>query len=567
MQNSKNLILAVLLSSAIMILWNVFYVKPKIDEHKRKQEAYEATQKKNNPEIEKELEKPEVLLDRVDAIKVQKNRRIKINSNKLHGSLSLKGARIDDLTLGQFKQSLAKNSPEVELLSPSSAKKPYYAEFGWLASAGVKVPNSNTVWFSDDKVLTPQKAVTLTWDNNQGLKFTTVIAMDENYLFTFNRTVENYGDKPVDLNSYGMINRSRSLDKKSFYILHEGALGVFQDQLYEEKFDSIRKKKRISYEDVNGWLGITDKYWLTAIIPDQNNFFDVKFNYYNKNGLSRFQVDYLGEKTQITAGAKMQVTDNLFAGAKKVSLLDEYNTKLDIKLFDRSVDFGMLYFMTKPIFKVLSFFYELLGNFGLAILALTISIKLLLFPLVNKSYVSMHKMKMIHPEMVEIKERYKDDKKQANKEIMELYKKKGINPVSGCLPMLLQLPVFFALYKVLFVTIEMRHAPFYGWISDLSAPDPTNIFNLFGLLNFDLPFAISAWSIIMGLTMFAQQKLSPPPSDPIQAKVMAFLPLIVVVMTATFPAGLLIYWSWSNSLSFIQQLIIKLKFKKLDKKP
>lgn len=569
MNNSKNLMVALALSFVVMILWNFFYVKPKIDEYKKQKQEYEQAQAKksdtNGSDSLSDINNEnKVLLDRKEALNIE-NRRIKINSPKLHGSISLKGARIDDLTLGQYKQNLDESSPEVELLSPSTSKKPYYVEFGWLGN-NIKIPDSNTVWYSDDKVLTPSQPITLSWDNNQGLRFSTTISMDDNYLFTFKRSVENYGNEDITINSYGLVNRFRNLGKKSFYILHEGALGVFGDQLYEETFDSVRKQKRVNFDDVNGWLGITDKYWLTALIPDQNNFVDVKFNYYNKNGLSRFQVDYLSEETKVSAGSSFEITDNLFAGAKKVELLDEYGTKLDIKLFDRSVDFGMLYFLTKPIFKVLNFFYGILGNFGLAILALTVAIKLILFPLVNKSYISMHKMKAIHPKMVQIKEQYKDDRQEAQKQIMSLYKKEGVNPVSGCLPMLLQLPVFFALYKVLFVTIEMRHAPFYGWIYDLSAVDPTNIFNLFGLLPFELPIAISAWSIIMGITMFLQQKLSPPPADPIQAKIMKFLPVIVVIMTATFPAGLLIYWSWSNTLTFIQQLVIKYRYRNLDKK-
>lgn len=567
MHDNKNMILAITLSITILLLWQVFYVGPRVEEARKQQQVQQSQPTKtqsaskathsDTAAIEHDVTEVPELLDRKEILR--EGGRIKINNGKLHGSISLKGARFDDLTLGEYKQHNTPDSEEVVLLSPGGSKAPYFAEFSWVSQTrDTPTPAADTVWYSEDTVLTPEKPVTLTWNNNAGLKFFLTISVDEHYMFTIERSVENYGPQSVSLRPYGIVNRARDLSKQSFYILHEGALGVFNQTLTETTYSDLKDKKKQKFKDSAGWLGMTDKYWLTALIPSQDSSFDTNFTYFHRNGQDRFQVDYLGQPQQVAPGEHIKLSSHFFAGAKKVGLLDKYGEQLNLTLFDRAVDFGMLYFITKPIFKLMTFFNHLLGNFGLAILMLTVVIKLILFPLANKSYVSMHHMKRVQPQLLELKERYGDNRVQMNKEVMELYKREKVNPMSGCLPILIQLPIFFALYKVLFVTIEMRHAPFYGWISDLSAPDPTSLFNLFGLLPFDPPgfLMVGAWPVIMGVTMYLQQKMNPTPPDPIQAKVIKMLPFIFVFLFATFPAGLVIYWAWNNTLSIFQQWVI-----------
>lgn len=559
MQEQKKLILALVISCAILFGWQHFYAEPRAAAYKKQLELQQinapvaslsALHKTSPATVDAAtLEDRSQVIPRIE--------RVMVKSGQLHGSISLKGARLDDLTLAQYKEHNTKDSPEVVLLSPSGSKQVFFAEFGWVASGTTAVPNAQTQWYTEDTELTPAKPVTLSWDNNAGLKFYLTIALDENFMFTVDRRVENYGTALEEVIPYGILNRSHINDHPSAYILHEGALGVFDNKLTEVTYQDLKEDKQFEYKNNKGWLGITDKYWLTAIIPDVQNSFTTNFTYALLNGQDRFQTDYLGQKTPVAPGENVTSTDHFFAGPKKLVLLENYANQLDIPLFDRAVDFGNLYFITKPLFKLLHYFNVLLGNFGLAILLLTVVIKLFMFPLANKSYVSMHQLKRLQPQLVELRERY-TDKMEQNKAMMELYRKERVNPMSGCFPLLIQIPIFFALYKVLYVTIEMRHAPFYGWITDLSAPDPVTLLNLFGLLPYSLPpmLHIGIWPMLMTFTMFLQQRMSPAPSDPVQAKVMKALPFIFLFLFATFPAGLVIYWTWNNTLSILQQWVI-----------
>ena len=425
--------------------------------------------------------------------------------------------------------------------------------------------NPTTLWTASSSTLSPERPVTLSWNNGQGLIFKRTYAIDENYMFTVTQAVENTTGKPVTLHPYALMSRHGTPEVTGFYILHEGLLGVFDETLQEVDYDDMQENNSVQNVTTGGWLGITDKYWLVALVPNQKTPSTTRFTYRNDAGLEKYQADFLGTPVTIAAGASGQSVSHLFTGAKEVTLLDNYETDLGVARFDLAIDFGWFYFLTKPIFYTLIFINEHVGNFGVAILLLTVLIKLLFFPLANKSYVSMSKMKKLQPEMIKLRERYGEDKTKLNQEMMALYKREKANPASGCLPMLVQIPVFFSLYKVLFVTIEMRHAPFFGWIQDLSAPDPTNLFNLFGLIPWDpttiLPDAmwIGVWPLFMGITMFLQQKLNPQPADPVQAKIFLFLPIMFTFLLARFPAGLVIYWAWNNLLSIIQQKVIMVK--------
>lgn len=553
MSDSKNFILAAILSLAILIGWQYFYERPRVEQAHRIAQL----QKKKDP-LQNPIAVPAPIATREEA--VTQGGRISIHSDKLHGSLSLKGVRFDDLTLADYHTSLEKNSPEVSLLSPSNTNDAYFAEFGWLTTDNtIIVPNSSSIWTADKQELHTGETVNLIWISPQKLEFTSSISLDENYMFTVTQSVKNTLGQPVALLPYGLLNRKWKAEHRPFYILHEGPLAVANGILAETKYSDLKEDQNKQFKDSSdGWVGITDKYWLTALIPDKNIVFDANFSHIPVNNIDKFQVDYLGKQQILSPGQTFTITNHLFAGAKKVSLLDQYSESLKIPLFDRAVDFGWFYFLTKPMFHALQFFHSHVDNFGVAILLLTVMVKMLMFPLANKSYASMSRMKALQPEMQKIRERCENDKVRLNKEVMELYKKEKVNPVSGCLPMLIQIPVFFSLYKVLFVTIEMRHAPFFGWIHDLSAPDPTSIFNLFGLIAWQPPsyLMIGAWPLIMGFTMFIQQRLNPAPADPVQAKVMKLLPVLFVFMFHTFPAGLIIYWAWNNTLSFLQQWVI-----------
>jgi len=484
--------------------------------------------------------------------------RVRINTPRLHGSVSLRGGRIDDLTLANYRATPDPKSPEVVLLWADGTTQPYFAEFGWVpGTAGVKVPGPDAQWTVPGGLLTPSSPVTLTWDNEEGLVFTRTISIDENYMFTVRDAVRNTGTQPITLSPYGLISRTGTPDVGGYFILHEGLTGYLGGSLREVGYGSLDPGKPNEYASSGGWLGFTDKYWLTALVPPQDQPLKARFNHRVEGGVNRYQTDFLAPPLTVPAEGTAATTVRFFAGAKQVNLLDAYAAS-GIPHFDLAIDFGWFYFLTKPIFLALQYFYGLLGNFGLAILLLTLIIKLLFFPLANKSYQAMSKMKLLQPEMTKIRERFPDDKARQQQEMMAMYKRVGANPLAGCLPIVIQIPVFFALYKVLFVTIEMRHAPFFGWIHDLSAPDPTSVFNLFGLLPFAPPdlLIIGAWPLIMGVTMYLQQKLNPQPIDPIQARMFMMLPIVFTYMLAAFPAGLVIYWAWNNLLSIAQQWAI-----------
>ena len=493
--------------------------------------------------------------------------RVRIETPRLSGSISLTGGRLDDLVLTELRETLEEGSPNIVLLSPIGTAEPYYANFGWSAgAASVPMPEPSTVWSADRTTLTPEQPVTLSWENGQGLRFEKIFEVDEHYLFTVRQRVVNNSDQAFTASPYGLINRTGTPDTLGFYILHEGLVGVLNDNLQEIDYSDVLEAENgvISESSSGGWLGITDKYWGTALIPDQSVSVTTRFSGVNRAGVASYQTDYLFNDGMVIApGGSSEITNSLFAGAKVVSQIDRYEEKLAVNHFDKIVDFGWFYYITKPLFYALHYLNEAIGNFGVAILILTVFIKLAFFPLANKSYKAMAKMRKLQPEMLELRERFGEDKQRLNQEMMALYKREGANPMSGCLPILIQIPVFFALYKVMFVTIEMRQAPFFGWIKDLSAPDPTSILNAFGLLPWGVPelgalniLNLGVWPLIMGVTMYLQQKLNPQPPDPIQAKIFLFMPVMFTFLLATFPAGLVIYWAWNNTLSIIQQAVI-----------
>ena len=558
--NIINIVLAIVLSIGIIFGWQHFYERPKLEKLTAEHTEYS----KQVDRIRTEDIQIQSIIPKTDDINPKA--RINIKSELLAGSILLQGLRFDDLTLRQYKQDLSPNSKPVSLFSESKAENAYFAEIGWFGNgSGTDLPNSDTVWNADNTELTPLKPVNLSWINQDGVKFLVTIKMDDNYLFTIKQTTINNSVRPISVQHYGLILRNHNSNEKLVNILHQGAIGVINKELKESSYDNIKDKKieKFSQSSID-WIGITDKYWLASFVPDKSSIYSSNFNYAIKGGFDKFQVDFISPNEIVGVNNEFVITHRLFAGPKKVDLLDKYEQEYDIKLFDRAIDFGWFYIITKPVFNAMNFFYYYVGNFGLSILIVTIIIKILMFTLANKSYRSMKNMKKLQPEIDRIKALYGEDKVKLNQEIMALYKREKVNPISGCLPIFIQIPVFFSIYKVLYVTIEMRHAPFFGWIKDLSASDPTSIFNLFGLLPFALPsfLMIGVWPIIMAATMFLQQKMSPEPTDPIQAQVMKFMPLMFLVMFSSFPAGLLIYWSWNNILSIIQQYYIN----KLEKK-
>lgn len=570
MNDQRNLFLAIAISVAIMLGWQYFVpAKPPIPQTSEQKTAdgkpmastAPTPQVPGTPAVVAAVAAASSAETRTGAL--DKSRRISVVTPSVHGSISLTGARIDDLTLIKYRETPDAKSPEINLLSPTGAPEPYWAEFGWVASdPAVKVPGPDTVWTAQSNgPLTPESKLILTWDNAEGLRFVRTLSVDANYMFAVDQRVENYGTKPASLHPYALLARTGTPAVAGMYILHEGPLGVFDGTLKEMKYEDLKKEGTVRQETMGGWAGITDKYWLAALVPPAKTKVTGRFVHQRVDNSERYQVDYLAPARIIDPGKSEEVDFHLFAGAKQVSLLDGYSDKLGIDRFDLAIDFGWFYFLTKPFFYLLQMLHDALGNMGLAILALTVVLKLAMFPLANKSYASMGKMKKLQPQVQALQARFGDDKVRLQQEMMALYKAEKVNPVSGCLPILVQIPVFFALYKVLFVTIEMRHAPFYGWIGDLSAQDPTNIFTLFGIIPWNAPsmFQLGIWPIIMGVTMYLQQKLNPQPTDPVQAKMMQFLPLIFTFMLANFASGLVIYWAWSNSLSILQQWVIMRK--------
>lgn len=549
MNEQRNLILALVISFVILFGYDYFFRSTPLTPPQQTQEATVAPQAITAAPV----------LSRQEALD-QSKQRIQIQSDTLRGSLNLKGAKFDDLSLVQYRETTDQKSPQIILLSPTNSEHAYYSAFSWKDQTQNKVltPNEDTIWTpKSSSPLTPATPITLQWNNGQGLIFEQVIALDKNYMFKITQKVTNTSAHAVLLSPQGQIVRYGKPQTSGYFILHEGPVGVFDGKLHDPSYDDMEKNPIHNPQEI-GWLGITDKYWLTALVPDQKQKITSSFYTHKQNETPVFITEYKRDILTIAPGSFVEVSDHFFAGAKILTMLDAYEEQLGIRHFDLAVDFGWFYFLTKPIFYALAFLKQILGNFGLAILVLTILFKGLFFPLANKSYLSMAKMKAAQPEINRIKEVYQHDRMKMNEKMMALYKKESINPVSGCLPMLIQIPVFFALYKVLFVTIEMRHAPFYGWIQDLSAPDPTSVFTLFGLIPWDLPsfLTIGILPIFMGVTMLLQQRMSPPPADPVQAKMFMIMPIFFTGLLAQFPAGLVIYWTWNNLLSIAQQWVI-----------
>jgi len=595
MTDNRNTIIAVILSGLVLIAWQYFYNVPQMEKQRAAQQAQAELQKSQSPsQASPSQASPSsppppagsapsavptaaapAAIGRDSAIAA--TARVKIDTPRLSGSISLKGARIDDLSLVQYRETVNPASPAIVLYSPSGTANPYYAEFGWVASSGstVRLPDQNTIWQQESiGALTPTSPAVLKYDNGEGLTFRRTIAVDDHYLFTIKDEVSNVGNAPVTLYPFALISRHGTPPVSGYYILHEGLIGYLGEKgLQEYTYKKIDDEKTVNFKVTDAWMGITDKYWASALLPDTNAQLQARFSSNLVGSVRTYQTDYLAGAQTIPIGGTGSVNARLFAGAKEASVVglnfpilgfDGYNKQLSLNHFDLLIDWGWFYFITKPMFLGLDFFYRFFGNFGVSILLVTVIVKLLFFPLANKSYASMAKMKSVQPQLQALKERYPDDKVKQQQEMMEIYKKEKINPIAGCLPVVIQIPVFFSLYKVLFVTIEMRHAPFYGWIKDLSAPDPTNLFNLFGLIPFDpttIPVFghylwLGVWPIIMGITMWFQMKLNPTPPDPTQKIIFDWMPLIFTFMLAGFPAGLVIYWAWNNLLSVAQQSFI-----------
>ncbi|MDB9826735.1 membrane protein insertase YidC [Candidatus Pelagibacter sp.] len=551
--DTRNVIAAISLSAAVIILYSLFFQPDPANIKKNLAEQNKIENNEDTPSLDKNENFAK--LSRTDALK--ENDRIQFENGSVVGSISLKGAAIDDLTFKEYNVEL-NGSDKITLLSPRNVEDGYLIESGFVSTnKNIDIPDASTVWeVSGNKKLTNNSPVKLTWSNTQGITFEKHISLDDQFLFIVKEKIINRSDKSYNFYSYGQIIRNKLPEISGFYILHEGFLSVLDDQLIEEDYDDIQEKKftQIAQE---GFVAISDKFWVTSVIPPKGKEFKTTFDYKNK-----FRANYISTKgIEVKANSSVEEKIQIIVAAKRVNVIDGYAENLNINKFDLAIDWGFMYFITKPLFFVLDYFFKLLGNYGLAIIAVTICIRLAFFPLANFSFKSMGKMKLLAPEMARLKELHKDDKMKLQQAMMALYKKEKVNPMSGCLPILVQIPVFFALYKVLFVTIEMRHMPFYGWIHDLSDRDPTSLFNVFGLLPWDPPsfLLIGAWPIIMGITMFIQQKLNPTPPDPIQAKIFMFFPVFLTVILAPFPAGLVIYWSFNNIFTMIQQYIVQRK--------
>jgi YidC/Oxa1 family membrane protein insertase len=551
---NKNVIIAVILSTAILIGWSMYFENPDEAQRKRleiqgKTETQTNIQKPETPQTTKATK----AISRSDALK--ESDRVFIENSNLSGSISLRGALIDDIILKNYRETLDKSSKPIVVLSPKKSEDGYFVESGWATTkSDIKVPDNNSVWqIREGKKLTPSSPVTLEWNNREGVVFSKKIEVDDKYLFKITETIRNEKSKTIELFHYSQITKNTKPNTENFYILHEGLIGVVDKNLKEETYSSIEEEKK-TYTGKSGWFGITDKYWMSAIIPESGKSFKGEYSFANS-----YKANFIiSEPTIANPQKSTSNTLKIFIGAKEVYPIDNYTEKEKIDRFDLSIDWGWFYFITKPLFFVIDYIFKIVGNFGVAIVILTLIVRILFFPLNNYSFKSMAKMKVLQPEMLRIKELYKDDVKRTQQEMMALYKREKVNPLSGCLPILIQIPIFFAVYKMLFVTLEMRHAPFFGWIKDLSAADPTTIFNLFGLIPWNPPsfLMIGVWPILMGITMYFQMKLNPTPPDPIQAKIFAFFPLIMTVMLATFPSGLVVYWTVSNVLTMAQQYYI-----------
>jgi YidC/Oxa1 family membrane protein insertase len=547
--DTKNVVAAISLSAAVIILYSLFFAPPPIT----KEQLAEKNKTEQNSDAPS-LDQKETITEITREEALAQSKRIQFENQNIVGSISLKGAAIDDLTFKKYNVAL-ESDEKVKLLSPRNTKDGYLIESGFITTdKNIDIPNSNSVWsVSGNNKLTSQSPVKLSWTNDQGITFEKEIALDDKFLFSIKQKVINSTNKEYDFYSYGQIIRKQIPDISNFYILHEGLLATLDDELIEEDYDDIQEEK-FSRTSQKGWLGISDKFWITSLIPPSGKEFKTTFDYKDK-----FRANFVAtEPLELNGNSSIEDKMQIIVAAKRVDVIDGYAESLNIDKFDLAIDWGFLYFITKPLFYGIDYFFKLLGNYGLAIIAITICIRLAFFPLANFSFRSMAKMKALQPEMVRLKELHKDDKMKLQQEMMALYKKEKVNPMSGCLPILVQIPVFFALYKVLFVTIEMRQMPFYGWIQDLSERDPTSVFNLFGLLPYDVPsfLMIGAWPIAMGVSMFIQQKLNPAPTDPMQAKIFMFFPLFLTIILAPFPAGLVIYWTVNNILTMAQQVFI-----------
>lgn len=571
--DSRNYLVALLLSALVLLFWHFFFIAPMAERQKLAAERAAAEKALGEgkdgaataagtgmPGVPGSAG-PATALTR-DAALASGGARLEFENDAVDGSIRLTGAQIDNLRLRKYRETLEPSSDEVIFLTPRGTASATFAETGWVAAPGsqTRVPDATSVWSSSDSRLSPGKPVTLTWDNGQGLVFIRRIAIDENYMFTVTDGVQNNTGVPVTLFPYAIATREGEPKHTPQWTLHEGLFGVLAGLLEKYTYADLRDAKvpEAKFEGAGGWLGITDKYWMVTVVPPQNEKFTGRFSIAREPRGEVFRADYLLQARNVAAGGTTSVTHHVFAGAKIVSLVEAYQQQLGIVRYEMTIDWGWFSFFTYWIFKALDLINHQVGNFGIAIIILTILVKILFYPLANASYVSMTKLKKIQPEMKELQDRYKDDKPKMQQELIALYRREKVNPFMGCVPMLLQIPIFFSLYKVLFVTIEMRHAPFFGWIQDLAAGDPTSIFNLFGLLPFVVPqwLHIGVWPILMGLTMWFQMKMSPPSPDPAQRQVMMFMPPVFTYLMATFPAGLVIYWTVNNLLSIGQQYII-----------
>ena len=573
---NRNLILAVALSMAVLFGWQIMVIQPEMEKEQAQQaliaEQQAATAKANAAAGTPAIANNGGAANLTPGLALQDNKaadtakRITIDAPLVQGSFSLQGARIDDIILTSYRETLKADSDNIHFLKKTSSQAPFFAEFGWASSdANQPMPSAQTLWTADRDLLSPSSPVTLRWENGKGLVFTRKISINNDYLITYDDSVASSLADAITMYPFGLVRRQGTPPTSGIYILHEGPLGVFDETLKEEDYSDLKDAPaggiKVAPTDAGGWIGITDKYWLAALLPSQQEKFTYSFQSLPGKA-DRYQVDYIDNVgLTLAAGAAVSTQGRLFAGAKKVALLDYYKEELGIPNFDLAIDFGWFYFLTKPFFYAINWLFQLFGNFGVATIAFTVVVKLAFFPLANKSYRSMAKMRILTPKLQSLRERFGDDRMKLNQEMMTLYKAEKVNPAAGCLPVLLQIPVFFALYKVLFVTIEMRHAPFFGWIADLSAPDPTSIFNIFGLLPYSVEFLppflqLGAWPIMMGISMFLQMRLNPAPPDPVQAKIFQFMPLFFTFLLATFPAGLVIYWTWNNLLSMAQQWYI-----------
>lgn len=582
MQDNKNLIIAVALSVIVLIGWQFFVWGPQLEQERILAEQRQTSTVQSDgtnvpapsadssaiptPGAPSATPGAAVAPAAASAARetvLENSVRVEIDTPDLAGSINLTGGRVDDLSLKNYREEIDPESPIIQLFSPSGSPNPYYAEFGWVPGQGVDValPGGQTTWsLVEGKRLTTDTPIKLSWDNGAGLLFQREYSIDEHYLVTVSDSVVNSSADAITLFPYALVTRHGIPELQNFFILHEGMIGYVGEQgLQEVDYDDLQEEGTLNFSaETNGWLGITDKYWAAAVVPTPGEKYTSRFHHHVANGRDTFQADFLGEVVELAPGATGDHVSRLFAGAKEVNVINSYRDDPGIDRFDLMIDWGWFYFITKPLFVALDWLFKLIGNFGLAILAVTVVLKIFFFPLANKSYASMANMKKVQPQLTEIRERFKDDRTRQQQAMMELYKKEKINPLAGCLPVILQIPVFFALYKVLFVTIEMRHAPFFGWIQDLAAPDPTSIFNLFGLIPWDPPqlLMLGIWPLIMGVTMFVQMRLNPMPPDKTQAMIFTWMPVLFTFMLASFPAGLVIYWAWNNTLSILQQSLI-----------